>query len=249
MTSAVSNLLVVLLGTSCADYVSSFLPAASPRSLRRLFLGLDYENDDSGARSQFGTKEYWDDMYLGFGDFDKDEYEWYFGWSEIKSFFQDHVPIPGDGETTKLLIPGMGNDPILLDLVGAGYRDITAFDYSEGAVERQSELLSYDSSAKETVTLLCRDARALDEEWTNEFDAILEKGCLDALYLSDETDGNVERAAEELHRVLKPGGVFMSVSGVVPAELRREIISIEKYDWIRDGTDDLKAGCFVWRKR
>ena len=207
-----------------------------------------YDNDDSQARSQFGTKDYWDDMYEGFGDFSKDEYEWYFGWSDIKPLFRQHVPADTSA-TTKLLIPGMGNDPLLLDLVGAGYRDITAFDYSEGAVERQAELLSYDSNAEDAVTLLCRDARALDEDWTNAFDAVLEKGCLDALYLSDETDGNVAKAAEEMHRVLKPGGIFMSVSGVVPAELRREIFDTEKYEWLRDGTDDLKAGCFVWKKR
>lgn len=215
----------------------------------RLYVSVGYENDDSEARSQFGTKDYWDEMYQGFGDFSKDEYEWYFGWSEIKPYFQEHVPVPdADDATTKILIPGMGNDPLLLDLVGAGYRDITAFDYSEGAVGRQTELLSYDSNAEDAVTLLCRDARALDDEWTNAFDVILEKGCLDALYLSDETDGNVARAADELHRVLKPSGIFMSVSGVVPAELRRELFCTEKYEWLRDGTDDLKAGCFVWRK-
>ena len=111
-------------------------------------------------------------MYQGFGDFDKDGYEWYFGWSEIKPLFQQHVP-SDTSATTKLLMPGMGNDPLLLDLVGAGYRDITAFDYSEGAVERQAELLSYDSNAEDAVTLLCRDARALDEDWTNAFDAVL----------------------------------------------------------------------------
>uniref|UniRef100_A0A7S0FHE1 Methyltransferase domain-containing protein n=1 Tax=Minutocellus polymorphus TaxID=265543 RepID=A0A7S0FHE1_9STRA len=257
----VSHLLTILLGTSCTKHVSSFLLAGSRpccgkphSSSSNLLLSLPYaENDDSEARSQFGTKDYWDAMYQGYGDFDKDEYEWYFGWSEIKPFFQQHVPIPDAGDTTKtrhkLLIPGMGNDPLLLDLVGAGYRDITAFDYSEGAVERQTELLSYDSNAEDAVALLCRDARALDEDWTNAFDAILEKGCLDALYLSDESDGNVVKSAEELHRVLKPGGIFMSVSGVVPAELRREIFSTEKYEWLRDGTDDLKAGCFVWKKR
>lgn len=252
--STASHFLIVLLGTSCTKHVASFLlagPCCSKRahhSSSRLLFSVAYENDDSQARSQFGTKDYWDEMYQGFGDFDKDEYEWYFGFSEIKPLFQQHVP-PDTSATTKLLIPGMGNDPLLLDLVGAGYRDITAFDYSEGAVERQAELLSYDSNAEDAVTLLCRDARALDEDWADVFDAVLEKGCLDALYLSDETDGNVAKAAEEMHRVLKPGGIFMSVSGVVPAELRREIFTTEKYEWLRDGTDDLKAGCFVWKKR
>ena len=225
--------------------------AARGRASTRLYatarddvVSVDSMHDDAEARSQFGTKAYWDDMYRGLGDFDEEAYEWYFGWPDIKPYFQEHVHT-----TSKILIPGMGNDPLLLDLVGAGYGDITAFDYSEGAVARQAELLAYDANAEDAVTLLCRDARALDEAWTGAFDAILEKGCLDALYLSDDTDGNVRKAAEELRRVLKPGGIFMSVSGVVPADLRREICSTEKYDWIRDGTEDLKAGCFVWRKR
>ena len=43
---------------------------------------------------------------------------------------------------------------------------------------RQAELLAYDANAEDAVTLLCSDARALDEAWTGAFDAILEKGCL-----------------------------------------------------------------------
>lgn len=212
---------------------------------------VGYENDDSGARSQFGTREYWDDMYQGMGDFDKEEYTWYFGWSNVKSHFTEHIPPPSadslESKEYRILIPGMGNDPLLLDMVGAGYRDITAFDYSEGAVERQAELLSYDAVARDFVQLYHLDARALKEEWTGSFDAILEKGCLDALYLCG--DGNVEKAAEELHRVLKPGAVFMSVSGVVPSDLRKDVFSADRYEWLRDGSGDLKAGCFVWRKK
>ena len=51
------------------------------------------------------------------GDFDAEAYEWYFGWPDIKPHFQEHVHT-----TSKVLIPGMGNDPLLLDLVGAGGR-------------------------------------------------------------------------------------------------------------------------------
>ena len=216
---------------------------------------LGYDNDDSEARSQFGTREYWDGMYSGMGDFSSQEYQWYYGWSDIRKHFTQYVPLPSpesssfseEVDSVKILVPGMGNDPILLDLISAGYKNITAFDYSEGAVERQSELLSYDAAAGDAVELHHMDARALKLEWTGTFDAILEKGCLDALYLSG--DGNVETAAEELRRVLKPGGVFVSVSGVVPKELRYEIFTKENYEWLRDGSDDLKAGCFLWRKR
>ena len=40
-------------------------------------------DDDGAARSQFGTKRYWDDMYDGRGDFSSDEYSWYYGWDVV----------------------------------------------------------------------------------------------------------------------------------------------------------------------
>lgn len=218
--------------------------------------------DDNNASSQFGTKSYWDDMYSGLGDFSSEEYSWYFGWDEIKKYFMEYAPQPlkklnknrrnnNDKidivSEPKILIPGVGNDGIVLDLYNYGYTDITAFDYSDSAIERQTDLLSYSSQALEDVTLLVRDARELDEEWEKKFDMIFEKGALDAIYLSG--DGYVDLAVRELSRVIKKGGMFISVSGVVDEELRRDLFSEDQWEWLRDGSTDLKAGCFIWRRK
>lgn len=217
------------------------------------------EYDDSNAQSQFGTKSYWDDMYSGMGDFSSEEYSWYFGWSEIKPYFIKYAPQPIKKQTNnnnniksssiepKMLVPGIGNDGILLDLYNYGYTDITAFDYSESAVDRQSNLISYDSKANDDIKLLVRDARQLDAEWENTFDLVFEKGALDAIYLSG--DGYVNMAVDELTRVMKVGGIFISVSGVVPEVLRRDLFPTDRWEWLRDGSFDLKAGCFVWRRK
>ena len=198
-------------------------------------------SDDDNARSSFGTKEYWDELYLGRGDFPADEYSWYFGWDTYDKFVRQYVP-KTDAE---ILIPGIGNDPILLDLLQAGYTKLTAGDYSEHAIERQVDLLSYEQApAADTIELVTMDARQMNPDWTNRFDAVLEKGALDAIFLSG--DGNLESTVAELERVIKPGGVLISVSGVVPEDLRKEVF--RDWTWVRDGSNDLKAGCFVLQR-
>ena len=212
----------------------------------------DDDGEDAGARSQFGTKSYWDAMYDGMGDFAADEYSWYYGFEVLKPMLEDYVPGADSKEgraELNVLVPACGNDPLLLDLLGAGYRRMTAYDYSEGGVDRQRELLEYlpMGSDLDCVELRVEDARNLPEEWEGSFDLVIEKGALDAIYLSG--DGNFEQSAEELARVVKAGGICISASGVVPAELRREGFGEDEWEWLRDGADDLKAGCFVLRRK
>lgn len=221
-------------------------------------------DDDSGARSSFGTKEYWDEVYLGRGDFPPEEYSWYFGYEEYSKYVQEYL---GNSKNNKkemnLLIPGIGNDPVLLDLLRDGYTKLTATDYSEHAIERQIDLLSYFATEKQQedyVDLYTMDARHMPTEWTNKYNVILEKGALDAIYLSG--DGNLELAVQEFKRVLQTSsstttttttnannqGILISVSGVIPDEVRKEVFSSnDGWEWLRDGTKDFRAGCFVFK--
>lgn len=207
--------------------------------------GCGNEEDSSVlARSAFGTKQYWDEVYSGFGDFPCDEYSWYYGFSEIKR----HLPSWSLAErrNLQLFVPGVGNDPILLDLLEAGYRNITAQDYSHHAIQRQIDLLEGRSDDGCSVELSHGNVLDLPDSFTNRFDVIIEKGLLDAVYLSG--DGQVERAAAGLSKTLRPGGYLISVSGVVPEELRRKIFETVDWVWLRDGSADLKAGCFVLQR-
>ena len=211
---------------------------------------------DADARSQFGTKAYWDAMYEGMGEFSADEYSWYYnGYDVIKPFLEEYVFDVAESTSTtvdksqlSILIPGCGNDPLLLDIFNAGYRCLTAFDYSSGAIERQRELLGYlpMGSDLDKVELREEDARSLPVGWKESFDVIIEKGALDAIYLSG--DGNLEQSVKEIARVIKRGGICISCSGVVPEALRRESFGGNEWELLRDGSDDLRAGCFVLKR-
>eukprot|EP00957_Ditylum_brightwellii_P202040 15328323-Ditylum_brightwellii.AAC.1 len=155
-----------------------------------------------------------------------------------------------------MLLPGIGNDPILLDLLGTGYTNITAFDYTKSSIEQQEDLLLYvpgslhnhhhseygdkNEEKEGKFKLFVHDAQKLDDQWTDEFDFILEKGTLAAVYLSG--DGNVEQVVSEMKRVLKTqNGIFIGVSGVVPYELRKKLFPVAEWEWLQDGSKDLKA--------
>ena len=56
-------------------------------------------------------------------------------------------------------------------------------------------------------------------------------------------------SVKEMKRCLKVGGYVMSVSGVLPEDHRRNIFPVRDWEWVRDGTDDLKAGCFILRRK
>ena len=198
-------------------------------------------DDDSQAISCFGTKDYWDDVYSGFGDFPAAEYSWYYDWDEIKRYADPFLR----SKEVSILLPGIGNDPLLIDLVAAGYKNLSAQDYCASAIERQRDLLDYVGGKDGvTIDLSVSDVKRLPRQMEESFDVILEKGLLDAVYLSGT--GNVEQAVASLRKTLKPGGMFISVSGVVPSALRRKMFA--EWKWMRDGENDLKAGCFILEK-
>ena len=215
------------------------------------------------------------------GDFPADLYSWYGSWDDLVGpAFMKHCPPPSpptansnNSKLFNILVPGIGNDSTILDLQNAGYQTqqnnnkdatcrITAFDYSESAMDRQVDLLwgqDLDDEKNNHICLETHNCRNLPTSWTHQFDAICEKGLLDAVYLSSSDDDGcytdqttnrpVRQAVQELHRVLQTGAIMVSVSGVVPAALRRDMFGNDnEWKWLRDGSDDKHAGVFVFQK-
>lgn len=212
--------------------------------------------------SSFGRKGYWDDFYRrassgtasasdpgangkqkSSSDGEGAGFSWYADWTDIEPFFVELVP---DREGTRVLLPGVGNDESMVDMYDSGYCRLSAFDYAPEAIECARRIFGSErlreGSQVEGVDLRVADARRLPYG-DDSFDAVLEKGTLDAVYLSG--GANKERGAlhlsmavSELARIVRPGGVVFSITAacVEAVEAAFEEGTGTVWKQLRDGT-------------
>ncbi|GFH58755.1 hypothetical protein CTEN210_15231 [Chaetoceros tenuissimus] len=203
--------------------------------------------DDSTGKCVFGIKKYWDDMYNGNGDRPADKYSWYSGWEEIKPFWLDLVP----DKSSQILVAGIGNDIVPVQMFDEGWNNMIAFDYSDAAVERAKTLFS-----DRNVNIFQADARDLPLN-DGSIDTTFDKGTLDAIYI--HSIEAFKESISELERVTVSGGKVVSISNVIPSDVISEAFDENKWETIHDGglafaenggvTIDLGANLYSWRRR
>lgn len=202
---------------------------------------------------KFGTKEYWDGMYEGSGaactadGLPAEEYSWYCGWRELQPFWTEFVP----STDARVLMPGVGSDNTVRDLFDSGWQDLTAFDYSAAGVERAASLYG-----DRPIKLTCADATCLPYD-TASFDAVLDKGTLDAIGIASKDA--LRASATELARTVVTGGVVLSVSRALEAHEMLTAFAPAQWEVLLDGglhvaetgevSTDTAANLYVWRRR
>ena len=232
--------------------------------------------------SNYGRQKYWNEFYQ-----EKDEFSWYSPWIDIAPFFMELVPLSSlsDSAVPRILLPGIGNDSSMVHMYDDGYTHLTAFDYAEEGVECArkffgNRLLLQESEERQTTTqkdnneilkdckagvdLRVADARELPYK-SNSFDAILEKGTLDAIYLSGGKDKELATeyltmAINEFTRVTCIGGIVMSITAACTDAIE-SVFSSKSDEWevVRDGSfymteeegyssNNIDATIFAWRR-
>eukprot|EP00933_Yihiella_yeosuensis_P057708 TRINITY_DN5771_c2_g1_i2.p1 TRINITY_DN5771_c2_g1~~TRINITY_DN5771_c2_g1_i2.p1 ORF type:complete len:393 (-),score=103.99 TRINITY_DN5771_c2_g1_i2:113-1291(-) len=159
----------------------------------------------------YASKKYWDEAYAG-GKYGA-AYDWYGGWEELdqdKNSLSEVVrPLLAKQKEKKedpqILTLGAGISNMSTYIYEDGYHSILNTDISEPAMKAMTERWGHLKG----MTWRTMDASEMDLK-NESFDIVVEKGLFDALFAGTGSRANV--VLEEVLRVLRPGGLIVSIS-------------------------------------
>jgi len=143
-------------------------------------------------RKNYGSSQYWDDRYEKFAD--KTE-EWYEGWKSLKEIIAPFI-----SKDMMLLDLGCGDSFMQDELDKEGF-NCFGTDISNVVLQRLSENPNREMFSADGFAMPLR---------TNSWDAIIDKGTLDAIACDEHRD--LTPLFEEIYRVLSPGGRYLCIT-------------------------------------
>ncbi|KAL8096999.1 uncharacterized protein LOC141684418 [Apium graveolens] len=174
---------------------------------------------------EYLNPHYWDERFSS-----EEHYEWFKDYSHFQHLIKQHVK-----PNASVLELGCGNSQLCEKLYSDGVTELTCIDISAVAVEKmQKRLLS-----KGYPDIRVVEADMLDLPFGDEsFDVVIEKGTMDVLFVDSgdpwnprpETISKVMEMLKGVHRVLKPDGVFISITFGQP-HFRRPIFGAPEFNW------------------
>lgn len=151
----------------------------------------------------YGETEYWEERYRA----EDGEYEWFLSWNEAATNLNRYV----SGAKAALNL-GCGNSPMAQEMLESGVESVLSIDVSPTVIEKMKK--KYEGNEKLSWAVMdCTELECPSDE----YDLVVDKGTLDALYCSDHAQDVVAKTLSEIRRVLKPGGMFIDISFGAPA--------------------------------
>lgn len=165
------------------------------------------------ASAQYGRFEYWEERYMH----KTEPYDWYNDWDGIKDIVTQHIQ-----PHHKILHAGCGTSNLPFQMFDDGYQQITNMDISKVVIEHMKTThkdrpMQWDSM----------DAKKMDYP-DRTFDTVIEKGLLDSILCGDRSRIMASRMLEQVHRVLKAGGVYIMITYASP-DLRTKYFNPNKW--------------------
>ncbi|KAF3794158.1 Methyltransferase-like protein 13 [Nymphaea thermarum] len=173
----------------------------------------------------FTNRENWDKFFTIKGS--NDPFEWYSEWPEVSGLLLHELrslsPASSDGCGTgdcsgsaaapdatacRILVPGCGNSRLSEGLYDAGFRDITNIDFSRIVI---SDMLRLHIRSRPIMRWRVMDMTDLQFA-DGSFDAVVDKGGLDALMEPEHGPELGNQYLSEVKRVLTLGGKFICLT-------------------------------------
>lgn len=186
---------------------------------------------------------YWDDRYRN-----EDTYDWLLPYHTYAHLIRQHVQ-----STDRILMLGCGNSPLSELLYKDGFRNIENIDYSHVVINNMSSHCSDCAQMKWHVM----DATHLQFP-DGSFDVVIEKATIDSMMVKEKDPWNVSeptrvtvtKVLNEISRVLRRGGRFISITFAQP-HFRSPLYADIQFNW---SLDTFKFGtsfhyfCYVMTK-
>ncbi|KAK7247088.1 hypothetical protein RIF29_41965 [Crotalaria pallida] len=162
------------------------------------------EEEDSILETlgDFTSKENWDKFFSIRGK--GDSFEWYAEWAQLKDPLLSLIQPPSN----HLLVPGCGNSRLSEHLYDSGFISITNIDFSKVVI---SDMLRRNVRDRPHMRWRVMDMTQMQFE-DETFDAVIDKGGLDALMEPELGPKLGNQYLSEVKRVLKPGGKFVCLT-------------------------------------
>ncbi|GER50400.1 S-adenosyl-L-methionine-dependentmethyltransferases superfamily protein [Striga asiatica] len=175
--------------------------------------------------SEYLEPNYWDRRFAK-----EEHYEWLKDYSHFRHLILQYIK-----SNSAVLELGCGSSQLCEELYRDGIADLTCVDLSPVAVEKMKQRLV--SKGFKDIKVL--EANMLDLPFGDErFDVVIEKGTMDVLFVDSGDPWNPEPMTvskvtamlENVHRVLKPHGVFISIAFGQP-HFRRRFFNAPAFTW------------------
>ncbi|XP_054839582.1 EEF1A lysine methyltransferase 2 isoform X1 [Eublepharis macularius] len=162
--------------------------------------------------SALGTREHWDAAYecelKNFED-SGDTGEIWFGEESMSRLigWLENQKIPLN---SCVLDIGTGNGVLLVELAKSGYTNLVGIDYSSSAIQLSKKIMEKEGLPH--VKLQVEDILNPSDELSG-FHVCIDKGTFDAISLNPDNAGSKRKQyVKSLHRILRPGGLFLITS-------------------------------------
>jgi len=164
-------------------------------------------NGGSMMKSQLGYgngPDYWNTRY----ETDSAPFDWLQGYAQLKHIIEETA---GGSKAIKILHVGCGNSLLPEDMYDDGYHHIVNIDNSGIVIEQMAQR----NQLRKELQWLEMDATNMSFS-ADSFDLVIDKSVLDTFACGDSAPQVIAAYLNQIHRVLRPSGVYICISYGAP---------------------------------